>query len=202
MFFPIFTLFIIFIAWFTYECKKHSKISESSSNEFWAKESLSNNTRKKSLDNLNYTIVNPENLPVDNHGDSEINDYIMIINDLSSKRLFNTGNATNTELKSEYGVANLPTLQEYDSNFVLFEDTIYKWGVKLNNLHFEDESIEVLQYGIDSLTDISGNYKLLGDLYLKKNQLDKIEALIDRADNLDSLLKTSTIQYLKNLLIR
>ena len=84
---------------------------------------------------------------------------------------------TSTDIKLEYGPANLAKLDEYDQNFTLFAQTIYAYGERLHTLGFDHEAMRVLRFGIDSLSDISGNYKLLATLYVKYGQNDKLEEL-------------------------
>ena len=59
--------------------------------------------------------------------------------------------------------------------------------------------MRVLRFGIDSLSDISGNYKLLATLYIKSGQQEKIAELRETAEKLNSLLKNSIIKYLDEL---
>ena len=60
-------------------------------------------------------------------------------------------------------------------------------------------AILVFQFGIDSLTDISSNYKYLAQLYKANGQPEKIDSLIDTASKLDSLMKNSIIKTLNEI---
>jgi hypothetical protein len=106
---------------------------------------------------------------------------------------------TATDIKMEYGPANLAKLDEYDQNFTLFAQTIYAYGERLHTLGFDHEAMRVLRFGIDSLSDISGNYKLLATLYINYGQTNKISELKEAATKLNSLLKNSIIKYLDEL---
>ena len=75
------------------------------------------------------------------------------------------------------------------------EITLYIGKVRIE-LGFDDECIAVLESGIDILTDISSNYKLLAELYQKRNEPEKIEHLRETARTLDSLNKNKILKLL------
>lgn len=199
-----FILFLIFVAWFAYERAKTSRIDKQHSEEFWLRENDANNTRRKNLDTLSYVIIPDElllpdlsaHIPAD---DTELMQYNEVLRDLQDKRILNLTGKTTTDLKCEYGPANLASLDEYDSNFTLFTKTIYAYGERLHKLGFDEEAMKVLRFGIDSLSDISGNYKLLATLYKKYNQTEKIEELKKIAGGLDSLMKKTILRTLDEI---
>ena len=204
-YFPMFFLLaLIFTAWLAYERVKSSKKDEERVRAFWTRENEANNTRRKNLDTIEYIKVPnwisldslSKSLPTD---DDELNRCNDILKALMSQRILNLTGMTSTDIKLEYGPANLSILDEYDQNFTLFAQTIYAYGERLHSLGFDHEAMRVLRYGIDSLTDISGNYKLLATLYLKYGQQDKISELKETASKLNSLLKNSIIKYLDEL---
>lgn len=204
-YYPIFFLFVIFLAWFAVKRAQATKIEKANREQFWQREVDANSVRRKSLDNLDYVkipnyLLLPElsaNIPIN---DEELSRCNKILCDLSSKRILNLTGKTTTDLKFMYGAANLADLDEYDSNFTLFAQTIYAYGDRLHALGFDTEAMIVLRFGIDSLSDISGNYKLLGTLYAKYNQKDKIDEIKHIAMNLDSLMKNSILRSLDDLL--
>ncbi len=200
-FFPIFGCFLIFIAWFTYERKKASKLEKKSSEDFWQKEIDANSVRRVSLESLEYIII-PDDILLSSLEASSTNDEILLkcnieLLSLQKKRIFNLTGKTSTDIKLAYGPANLNTLDEYDSNYTNLVKTIFEFGSRLYELNYENDAIKILEFGIDSLTDISGNYKLLTDLYVKKNEISKLDYLIEVATKLDSLNKHSIIQYVE-----
>ena len=204
-YFPMFfILALIFTAWLAFERSKSTKQDEERTRAFWERERDANSTRKVNLDTLTYTSVPnwiyldslSSSLPTDDDELTRCND---ILHNLSSQRILNLTGMTSTDIKLEYGPANLNTLDEYDQNFTLFAQTIYAYGERLHTLGFDHEAMRVLRFGIDSLSDISGNYKLLATLYIKYGQQDKISDLKETAANLNSLLKNSIIKYLDEL---
>ena len=204
-YYPIFFLFVIFLAWFAVKRGQATKIEKANKEQFWQQEVEANSVRRKPLDDLDYVKIPnylflPELSASIPTNDEELIRCNEILRDLSGKRILNLTGKTSTDLKFMYGAANLADLDEYDSNFTLFAQTIYSYGHRLHALGFDHEAITVLRFGIDSLSDISGNYKLLGTLYAKYNQKDKIEEIKIIAGKLDSLMKNSIIRNLDELL--
>lgn len=199
----IFLLFVIFVVWFAYERSKATRIEKSRKNEFWERENESNNIRRKNLDSLDYITI-PDSLLLANLSsalpeDDELTRCNDVLLSLKDKRIFNLTGKTTTDIKLMYGPANLEQLDEYDSNFTLFTKTIYAYGEQLHKLGFDDEAMKVLRFGIDSLSDISGNYKLLATLYVKYNQPEKIKELKEIAGGLDSLMKNTILHSLDEI---
>ncbi len=203
-FFPIFGCFLIFLAWFNYERKKASKLDKRKEEDFWQRETEANSVRRVPLDSLSYIKV-PDSILLPslsaNNADDEVllkcNDELISLQD---KRCFNLTGMTTTDIKMSYGPANVTALDEYDTNYIHLVKTIYEFGARLIQLDYVDDGIKVLEFGIDSLTDISGNYKLLADLYAKKNQPDKLNYLLETAEKLDSLNKNSIVTYVKSVM--
>lgn len=202
-YFPIFGCFLIFIAWFTYERNKASKQDKKKQDDFWQKEVDANSVRRVPLDSLEFITV-PDSILLSSLSAKDSDDETLLkcneeLVALQSKRIFNLTGMTTTDIKMTYGPANVNVLDEYDTNYIHLVKTIYEFGARLIELNFTDDGIKVLEFGIDSLTDISGNYKLLADLYAKKNQFDRLNYLLETAEKLDSLNKNSIISYVKAL---
>ena len=114
-------------------------------------------------------------------------------------KILNLTGITNTELKEQYGVANLTVLTDYDNNYTTLVNTIARWGARLIDLEYNDEAVTVLEYGLSIGTDVSRNYLILADIYRKKGETDKIDALITRASTLKSLMKNSILSKLNEV---
>ncbi len=198
--FPIFGCFLIFVAWFTYERKKATRIEQKNSDDFWKREADANSIRRVPLDSLEYITI-PDSILLSSLLTHTVDDDILTgcneeLIRLQSLRIFNLTGMTTTDIKMKFGPANLSSLDEYDSNYTELVKTIYEFGLRLYELGFEAASIKVLEFGIDSLTDISGNYKLLADLYVKKNDLEKLSYLKETALKLNSLNQKSILTYI------
>lgn len=202
-FFPIFGIFIIFVLWSSYERKKADRISNKIKDDFWTLESNANNVRKQPLDNENYIIIDNNllinNLWPDHPEDEQLTNLSEVLVSLSDKRILNLTGKTSTDIKLKYGVANLNEVSSYDDNFTLMVQTISNYGTRLMELGNSSAAISVLEFGIDSLTDISSNYKHLAQLYIDAGTPDKIDHLIETAQNLDSLMKDSIIRSLTSM---
>ena len=185
--------FVIF-----YERKKSDYKTAESKRRFWAREEESNFVRKKDISNLNYITIPLDKLPL-NEKDDELCEYQNIIRHLSERKILNLTGMTNTDLKIEYGVANLPLLTEYDDNYTTLVNTIAKWGARFFALNMTAQAISVLEYGISIGTDVSRNYCLLADYYCQMNRPDEIDRLISCADKLDTLMKPSLIKKLQEI---
>lgn len=176
---------IIPIIWLTYELKKHDKLEKNALNDFWRREEEANLVRKKPLDNLNYVEIPfdfiPESLLTDNE---EVKDCLELLNKLSEKKIVNFTGFSNTDLKMEYGAANLTELSQYDENYTLYARTIYKLANLYYQNGYESNARVLLEKAVESGTDISGNYLLLAKIYQKHEETDKLNSLLRSAENL------------------
>lgn len=176
---------IIPIIWLTYELKKHDKLEKNALNDFWRREEEANLVRKKPLDNLNYVEIPfdfiPESLLADNE---EVKDCLELLNKLSEKKIVNFTGFSNTDLKMEYGAANLTELSQYDENYTLYARTIYKLANLYYQNGYESNARVLLEKAVESGTDISGNYLLLAKIYQEHKEADKLNSLLRSAENL------------------
>ena len=198
-YFPIFGCFLIFIAWLTYEMHKSSRQMNQKDSDFWEKEAAANATRRVPLEKIPFLTIPMETFPLNQYEDAELQECERILLTLSEKKILNVTGKTATDLKEQYGPANLALLNECDLNFTELAQTLVRYGTRLHELNHDAECITVLEYGIAILTDISANYKLLAELYIKQHQPEKISALEDAAKQLDSLMKNSILNYLTNV---
>lgn len=185
--------FVIF-----YERKKSDHKNAESKRRFWEREEKANFVRKKDISNLNYIIIPIDTLPL-NEKDEELCEYQNTIRHLADRKILNLTGLSNTDLKMEYGVANLPILTEYDDNYTTLVNTIAKWGARFFALNMTSKAITVLEYGISIGSDVSRNYYLLADYYCKMSRPDEIDRLINCADKLDTLMKPSLIKKLQEI---
>ena len=182
-----------------YESKKASGKKDAASRDYWDREARANSVRRKDITFLDYISVEPDNLPFIETDDIEILEYQDTIRRLSSKKILNLTNVSNTEIKEAYGVANLDTLSDYDNNYTTLVNTIVKWGRRLIDLGYTKEATAVLEYGIQIKSDASRNYYMLADLYKKSGDTDKIDGLIEVASSLNSIMKDKIIAKLTDM---
>lgn len=185
--FPFLASFIILIIWLTYELKKYDKLEKNALNDFWQKEEEANRVRKKPLDNLNYVKIPFDFIPQSLLADREdVKDCLELLNRLSEKKIVNFTGYSNTELKLEYGAANLTELSQYDENYTLYARTIYKLAGIYYQEGYESNARILLEKALESGTDISGNYLLLAEIYQKRGETDKLKSLLEAAKDLRS----------------
>lgn len=190
---------IIIGALVLYESKKHERKSKAAKDSFWAREAKANTVRRKDITFLNYITIPVDSLPFIDTDDDEILEYHATIRTLCDKKILNLTGMTNTDLKEQYGVANLTALTEYDDNYTTLVNTITRWGTRLLALDYVNEAVTVLEYGITIGTDASRNYYMLADIYRNGGNIDKIDTLIEKASTINSLMKDSIIKKLNEM---
>lgn len=197
---PFFFCLIVFVILLTYERQKSDRHFRKNTEKFWDKESHANNTRKKSLEHLNYITIPLRQLPFLDTENEKITRYQEEIRILSGRKIVNLTGITNTELKLTYGAPNLGSLTAYDDNFTELSRVIYNWGLALKEDGYFKEAVTVLEFGISCGTDISGNYTLLAWLYQNQHTPEKIRLLKESASGLNSLSKNAILRHLDNCL--
>lgn len=200
MTFGIFASFLVFCAWLAYEISKHKKKQNDALESFWDKERMANASRRKSLDQLNYIRVPWDQLPTTILTDLEaVSTSIASIRALDQLKILNLTGISNTELKLQYGAANLSSLTEYDYNYTLLVRSLQKWGEALLQNNFSREAKSVFEFAIETNTDVSATYKQLAQIYLSLGEPHKIGLLMERAQSLNSMMKTSIIHSLQEI---
>lgn len=180
---------------------KYTNSRDKHQNEtFLERESNANSTRRQSLDDLDYITIPVESLPFYENASDEILSCQNIIQNLAGKPIVNLAAKSNTDLKLEFGAANLPALTEYDNNFTTLTKTIVKWAAALTDEGLEEDAVRVLEYGIQCNTDVSSNYLILADYYASKGDIRKIRTLRTRAMLLNTLMKDKIIKKLDDLI--
>ena len=199
--FPIFTTFVIFALWLSYEMKKHMNDNKKVSEDFQSREFRANTTRKKPLDNLDFIQIPIEQFTIPANADSQMQEYYGILSSLSSKKIVNLTGISNTDLKLEYGAPNIIVLSEYDQNFTLLASTLARLSkYLLEHGGYTSEALSLLEYGVAIGSDVRANYDLLGKIYADQGRKSEIEALMSKAETLNSLSKEPILKNLKILL--
>ena len=165
---------------------------------FWEREEAANNVRRKPLDDLEYITIPIDTLPLDILPDNEIvANCINTIQQLSDQKIVNLTGYTNTDLKLEYGTANLTVLSEYDQNYTLLVRTLQEWAEELYNAEYVAETKTVLEFAISTHTDISKSYYLLAEIYASNLDYSKIEELLTIVSSLHSFNKQAIARTLQ-----
>jgi hypothetical protein len=202
--FPFLATFILFIVLFNIRLRLASRKEEQQEEKFWDRELRSNSVRKKSLDTLEYIHLPYDLLPFGTAGDDEnlkeIEDELTALKDL---KIVNLTGITNTDLKLEYGTANITALTEYDQNYTSLVIALQKWGDALYTLGRFEDATSVLEFAVKTRTDITATYRLLIDMYKTKLGLNeqeiqrKLDGLVPIANSLNSLSKSTILKLLE-----
>ena len=201
--FPFLATFILFIILFNIRIRRVSSKEKQREEKFWEKELRSNSVRKKSLDTLEYVHIPFELLPF---GTAEDNETLQSIEDeltaLKDEKIVNLTGISNTDLKLEYGTANITVLTEYDQNYTNLVIALQKWGDALYALGRFEDATNVLEFAVKTRTDITATYRLLIDMYKTKLGLNeeeinrKLEGLVPIVKNLNSLSRDIILKLL------
>lgn len=198
--FPFFASFIVFCLWLGYEIHKSRNKAEQDSYDFWEKEAQANNTRKKSLDNLDYIKIPFDSLPTTVCGeDPVIMEYWETLKVLSENPIVNFTGISNTDLKLMYGAPNIDLLSRYDQNYTILVRTLQKLAQTLYDKQYLTEACQILEFAVSVRTDITGSYKLLASIYQQKGQPEKILDLIPIAEGLNTSLSKRIVSMLEEL---
>lgn len=198
--YPIFASFIVFCVWLGYELHKHRNMEAKADRDFWERETAANNTRRKSLDGLAYIQIPFEALPMNTLAEDEtVADCHQTLRELSKSPIVNLTGISNTDLKLQYGAPNLELLSQYDQCYTTLARTLQNWAKLLYDRGYSQEACQVLEFAMQTGTDISSSYKLLSTIYLESGRKDRIPDLIPVAEGLNSSLNTHIVTMLKEL---
>ena len=196
----LFICFIIFLLWFRQKNRQNSAEAENMDAQFWNREQEANFIRKKDITNLPLIQVPLDQLPFGASQNPAVLEIEQDVRKDAEKKMINLSGKSNTDLKMEYGTANLEILSEYDANATVFLRHINRWGTLL----FEEEDFvnakTVLEYGISIGTDISANYVNLAKIYASEDNISGIQGLLDSAHNLNTLMKKSIQAELRTIM--
>lgn len=190
--FPCLAIFIVFIAILTYYIRKSTAEQAAVEAAFWEKERKANSTLKADISTLDYISIPVERFPPIVNTDSEKRFL-----SLADKKILNFTGVSNTDLKLEYGFANLETLSEYESNYNTLVTTIPVYAKELIEANYLDSAIELLEFGVSIDADVSSIYTELADAYKQVGKNDKIPALVDKVNSMNMLTKDSLVKKLE-----
>lgn len=192
------SLLILLVGYMHYKIHQNTRRHATEAESFWEKESRANSTRKKPLDNLDYITIPLSTLPTKLLRDNEeVMECIDIMESLNSCKIVNLTGISNTDLKLEYGTANITVLMEYDQNYTLLARTLQKWASLLYENGHVTEARTILEFAISTRTDISGTYSLLCKIYTEQGCPEKKEELLVVANTLQSAMKKTIVRIVQ-----
>lgn len=189
---------IVFCILIAYENHKHKKMEEKFKQDFWEREDRANHVRKKSLDGLPYITLPLESFPMELlKEDPAIAECQRQILALSDQKIVNLTGYTNTDLKLEYGTANITCLSEYDYNYTLLARTLQEWAEALYKAGFLQEAARLLEFALSTETDVSHSYYLLADIYNTLGCPEKKDSLLMAAEHIRTPIKNTIVRTLQ-----
>ncbi|MDE7477445.1 MAG: hypothetical protein K2M91_05775 [Lachnospiraceae bacterium] len=196
--FLIISSFLIFCVVFSFAMRRTKRKEQDIDREFWEREQRANFTRKKPLDNLDYITIPEELLTMTpDVMTEEIAGCLRDLNDLSASKIVNLTGYTNTDLKLEYGTANISILSDYDFHYTNLVTLLQKLAELLHDSLEYELAVKVLEFAVSTGTDVSKSYYLLAELYQEMGTPEKIVNLIQQAQNINSLLKNTIVENLQ-----
>ena len=157
-----------------------SKVTQSQDNAekaFWEKELAAGNTRRQDLEKLDYITIPLEQFPLGLNTDAE-KELVA----LSKERIKNFQGLSNTELKLQYGTANLDELSSYESNFIRLQQVVLEYAKELCTADRRADAIHILEFMLQNGGDISGLYLELATLYQQEGYEEKVQHLFTTID--------------------
>lgn len=179
-----------------YERRKHSRKTEASNTSFWSREDAANRVRRKDISQLPYIQIPFDELPFIADATGEIKACQNQLLALKGIQMLNLSAMSNTDLKMEYGVANLPKLSDCDEACNNMYRIIANLGYYLSKEGYHDEAVAFLEFGINAGSDLSRNYYVLADEYLLARRYDDVKQLIVRAGTIQTPMKNIIIREL------
>lgn len=182
-----------------YHKKRSDRRNADADRKFWQREHESNAVRKKDITYLNYIEIPLDTLPMQDFGDEEVSGYQEVLRTLSTARILNLTGMTNTELKLEYGPANLAAITEYEENYVRLISTLTAMGGRLIDIGYSAEAVTILRYAVSIGCEIGRCYYMLATEYRKSGNPELIDELIDEAGRLSTINAPAIIERLKDI---
>lgn len=190
--------FLIFIIMIFFVIRGQQRKFKEQEAEFWSREARANSVRRMSLDDLKYIHIPLEGFPTHlMNDDPEVLEYINILESLTSRKVVNFTGWSNTDLKLEYGTANLDVLTEYDQNYTVLIRTLQKWADRLIEGGFQKEAVVLMEFAVSTGTDISRTYYCLAEYYASQKRFQEIDRLREAAGNLHSANRKVITRHLQ-----
>ncbi|MCM1182410.1 MAG: hypothetical protein NC337_03445 [Roseburia sp.] len=189
---------IIFAGIISLKLKRENSREAKAEQSFWEREAKANYTRRKSLDALDYITIPDDILSMSPENMTEaIRCDLEDLKSLSAYKIVNLTGLSNTDLKLQYGTANITILSEYDFHYTNLVTLLQRLAEKLHANGNDTLAIRTLEFAVSTGTDVGKSYYLLSELYAQYGTPEKIDGLIRSAQSLRSLTKDTIVQNLQ-----
>ena len=167
--FVFLAIFIVFLLYINFLMHKNKRAQENLEKQFWDREHSANFTRKKDISNLNYLIITEDKIPQNLTTDAKKS-----LETLCGQKMLNLSSMSNTDLKLEYGVANLDELSACDDRFSTFERNAAIYAQELSDAGYTDQARQLLEFAVSCHVDNSSIYTQLATIYQTGGNLSGI----------------------------
>lgn len=157
--FPFLAIFIIFCLVLSFYIRKNDNAQQKVQDEFWAKERASNAVRKKDISKLDYISIPLDKIPAKLESSTEKTIFA-----LAEKPMLNFVGISNTDLKLQYGTANLDILTEYENNFLEFVALLPDYATELIEAGEAESARMLLEFAVSVNADSRKIDNLLAQL--------------------------------------
>lgn len=157
--FPFLVIFIVFCLVLTFYIRKNDTAQQKAQHDFFEKERLSNTVRKKDISKLDYISIPLDKIPVKLESSTENTIFV-----LAEKPMLNFVGISNTDLKLQYGTANLDILTEYENNFLEFVALLPDYATELVEAGQKESAIMLLEFAVSVNADSRKIDNLLASL--------------------------------------
>lgn len=195
---PILASVLLFIIVLRFFINKTNKEMDNTLKSYAEKEQSANFVRKKPLDGLPYITIPEAVLTASSHANGDkCQDAARMLEHLKDRKIVNFNGISNTDLKLKYGTANITPLTEYDQNYIQLVRSLQTLGEALFTEGKTEDAVIVLQFAVDSGSDIKNTYRILGEIYLQKHNTEAFDALITKANTLTGLNAKTILRTLQ-----
>lgn len=157
--FPFLAIFIVFCLVLAFYIRKNDASQQKVLDDFWEKERQSNAVRKKDISKLDYITIPLDKIPVKLCTSTEEAFFA-----LAEKPMLNLVGISNTDLKLQYGTANLEILSEYDNNFIDFVALLPDYATELIEAGEKETARMLLEFAVSVNADSRKIDRLLESL--------------------------------------
>ncbi|MBP3677939.1 MAG: hypothetical protein J6I97_06290 [Agathobacter sp.] len=157
--FPFLAIFIVFCLVLAFYIRRNDASQQKVLDDFWEKEHQSNAVRKKDISKLDYITIPLDKIPVKLCTSTEEAFFA-----LAEKPMLNLVGISNTDLKLQYGTANLEILSEYDNNFIDFVALLPDYATELIEVGEKETARMLLEFAVSVNADSRKIDRLLESL--------------------------------------
>lgn len=181
--------------------KKREQGEAESKEAYLKREREASHTRKKTLEDLDYIILDLSLLQPITLLKCEPATLALYeeVKSLAEYPMISLRGLDNTDLKFKYGVGNLTTLITYETSYQNCLHRLYDLGEALEKEGFLSEACLPLAQAIKMNSDMSKHYRLYASLLHELRRFGDLDALTRLVETRDFFRKESTLQHLKNL---